>query len=127
MEKMKRPTSVTVFAWLFIAAGCISFLSIPAAAILREYQQLLETMDISSTAALISCAVSGCIFVVSGIALFKGLHWGRLMYFVLTPFTSWLFFSFRSTSIISLVFYLVVLYYLTKPPASKFFGSDASV
>ena len=94
-----------------------------------EYERILGEKGISLATAVIWRIVSGIIIIVSGIALLKGLNWGRLLYLSFTPIAavlSWLLYGFRPTAIIGIIFYLIVLFFLTQPPASTFFRSGAS-
>lgn len=124
----KRPTSVTVIAWIIIVAGGLSFVSILAYTI-SEVQWALEAADISVAIDILWRIVSGVIGVVSGIAILKGLNWGRLLYLCFVPISiviGWILYGFRPTDILTVIIYIVVLVFLTSPAASAFFASGVS-
>ena len=84
MSKKKRPTSVTVIAWIGIVLGGSSLFNLLSYA-LPESRQLLEASGRSVVMAVLLGAVDGVIFLVSGIAVLKGLNWGRLLYLFYRP------------------------------------------
>lgn len=123
---MKRPKSVTVIAWIIIVRGCMGLLFVVNFA----RQQL------SGGSVLLIPAAA--IVIVSSIAILKGLNWGRLLYLFYIPIVtvySLIMFVFGSSGItgiaaklsfirfiLEIIFYVVVLVYLTRPAASAFFA-----
>jgi hypothetical protein len=116
----KRPTSVTVIAWVNIVSGISSIVSyafIPGQITLGRLQIVLSI-------------ISGVIYYVVGIAMLKGLNWGRLLYLVLVPFVSVLYmilFKFHPAQVFGLVVYIIILVFLTRPKVSSFFKSDTVI
>lgn len=139
MDVKKRPTSITVIAWLNIAGGWLSLVAIVAFYIITYYTRIEDPMlegqrvfdDMSRL--WTTMAVSGAIGVVSGIAILKGLNWGRLLYLCFFPITivlSWLLYGFHLSHVLSyvlqIILYTVYFVFLTRPVASAFFARKNS-
>jgi len=133
LDRKKRPTSVTVIAWFLIATYGYTLASLPLF-LSPEFRQIFEEMGmgISIAVSVLLTVVNSVLGVVSGIAMLKGFNWGRLLYLWSVPILTVLYlvltgFHFILMSILSLIFYLVVLVFLTRPAASTFFTGGASV
>lgn len=128
MDTKKRPTSVTVIAWIIIVTNGLSFVTMLTYT-MPEVQRALEAAGMSVAIATLWTAVGGAIGVVSGIAILKGLNWGRLLYLCFAPISivlGWLLYGFRPTHVLTVIFYIVVLVFLTRPAASTFFARENS-
>lgn len=129
MDAKKRPTRVTVIAWIIIVTSSLGLVSTPFTATMPQVKRMLEATGTSVPIALLLAFVAGGIGLVSGVAMLRGINWGRLLYLGFTPFSfalSWVLYGFRPLYILSVLFYLVVLVLLTRPAASVFFSSKAS-
>ena len=128
---MKRPRSVTIIAWILIVRACMG---LPSLVIFSRRRLSGDSVIFISATAII---------IVSGIAILKGLNWGRLLYLFYIPIvTVWglIVFAFRFSDSFSeittdftvklnliklipeTIFYIVALVYLTRPAASAFFA-----
>ena len=129
MDNKKRPTRVTVIAWLVIVAGGYMLVVMPLIYTIPEVQQSLEEGGRSVAISVLLAVVAGAIAMVSGIAMLKGLNWGRLLYLGFVPIgfvLSLVLYGPRPRLIIPAIGYIVILAFLTSPDASTFFGSRAS-
>lgn len=123
---MKRPKSVTVIAWILIVRGCMGL----------WFVVNFVRQQLSGGSVLLILATA--IVIVSGIAILKGLNWGRLLYLFYIPIVTvygLIMFVFGFSGITGIaakvsfirlipetIFYIVVLVYLTRPAASAFFA-----
>jgi len=134
MGKAKRPTSVTVIAWILIAVGGLHLLN----AIGMGITEPSFRMSVIPVSALLWISIRGSIGVVSGIAILKGLNWGRLLYLcympiwiiILTSGSIYVWTQVRHLPLINIItvaFYITALVFLTRPNASAFFRSRDSV
>ncbi len=130
MTTRKRPISVTVIAWFeIVTSGDILFKTLYYAK--PEFRQLLEASGRSVVITVLWGIVGGVICLVSGIAMLKGLNWGRLLCLCYPPISivlTLLLYGFhRSKSFIGgVVLYIVALVFLTRPAASTFFAGGSS-
>lgn len=146
MGKVKRPKSVAVIAWIIIAGNGFAF-ALGLVKTLRYIDSQAQwfsgnidrTVAITALWMVVWMVVVG-IRLVSGMAILKGLNWGRILYVLTVPILiifeclcqwllgfpsiSYLVFSFGiSKIIVPGIFAIVVLVYMTKPAASAFFRS----
>jgi hypothetical protein len=123
--KIKRPTSVTVIAWILIGLNALSVCTI---SILLTNETSLAVMrqspiplGLQFTISYLSLAVT----VLAALFMLKGANWSRWLYviwtsinwvyaFVLSP-TKWL-------QIPSLLFFAVAVFFLFRPAAREYFS-----
>lgn len=108
----KRPTSVTVIAWIIIVSGGLSFWF------------LLRPTTVLS---VLWGVIRGTIALASGIAMLKGLNWGRLLYLLYVPVAiilRLLLYGFSPMQIMTVICYAAFLILLTRPAASAFFAQQ---
>ena len=126
MRARKRPTSVTVIAWFeIVTSGNILFKVIYYAK--PEFRQLLEASGRSVATNVLWGIVGGVIGLVSGIAMLKGLNWGRLLCLCYPPVSialTLLLYGFHRSKffIVGVMIYIAELVFLTRPAASTFFA-----
>jgi len=125
MDRKKRPTSVAVIGWILILLGGLSVM-MSLLTIMSGFQPLKPGgMTILGFWSLVGAAI----IVVSGIAILKGLNWGRLLYLVFMPVSivlQGLLLGFTPAHIFGLILYIVILVFLVSPAASTFFTSRNS-
>ena len=129
MDSKKRPTSVTVIAWIILASNGITMVCMPLASTMPEVQDAYEKMGMSVAVAMFWVVVGGAIGIASAIAMLNGLNWGRLLYLIFSPISivlGWIIYGFRPSSIPSVIVYIVFLLFLMGPDASKYFGGRVS-
>lgn len=150
MDNGKRPRSATLIACILIAASLYCF----ANAIIepdyrRSFVNMLKSEGISSVSvskvsALLWLIISGVAGVVSGIAILKGLNWGRLLCLCYMPisiisYNILLIAGFRFleaeflkavylivANIVAIGFYAIVIVFLTRPASLAFFTHGSS-
>ncbi len=108
----KRPTSVTVIAWIIMVSGGLSFWFL-----LHNTTVLKVLWGI----------IRGTIALASGIAMLRGLNWGRLLYLLYVPVVIillLLLYGFFPMLIVNVICYVAFLILLTRPAASAFFAQQ---
>lgn len=127
---MLRPKSVTVIAWILIVTACLNGIAMVAmmgnplvtemamkSPIPIPIQYVLETLGLA-------------INVVTGLALLKGKSWGRNLFviwsvvgFVIALVAS----PFKAPLIGRAIFVAIVVYFLFRAPASRYFDQAREV
>lgn len=128
MTELKRPASVTGIGWFILLAGVVSLACIPVVWAIPELQRTLKETGWGPTEAALWTTVGGLIQVASGLAILKGLNWGRLLYLIYVPLSLllyWLLKGFDPLSLTSIPLYVVILVLLTRPVAATFFAQEA--
>lgn len=120
----KRPTSVTVVAWILIAIGAISGIS---TTVMINNPMMVDLMSKSPMPIPIQWAIAYMgflILIVSGVAILKGRNWARFLYvtwsiigIVVSVATSPL----KTPMIPGVVFFLVITFFLFRPKATAYF------
>jgi hypothetical protein len=137
MVTERRPTSVAVIGWVITVWSGLYLLNLIGRSALDPTFRRLFTdgnMFVSIIMGLWGTA-NGVIGLVSGMAILRGINWGRLLYLLYTPVSITIFIAsfarfgfFKSVyfvliSIIMIAFYIICLVCLTRSAASKFFRS----
>ena len=94
MSARKRPTSLTIIAWSqIVISGIVLFNILNFAK--PEFRQLMEASGRSAAISVLWGTIGGVIVLISGIAMLKGLNWGRFLCLCYPPisivFTSLLY------------------------------------
>ena len=120
----KRPTSISVIAWIVIVLGGISLIT---TTIMIDNPMVIDLMSKSLLPVPIQYVISYVgilIMIVSGVAMLKGKNWARLLYiiwnlisFVIGIITS----PMKAAMIPSFVVFLVAAFFLFRPKANEFF------
>lgn len=119
-----RPTSVTVIAWFLIIAGCISLVMTAA---MTNNPQTQEFMSKSLLPIAVQYALNyagALVSLVCGIAMLKGLNWGRVLYVVWSILGFVVAFATSPMKMIllpSAVLVLVIIILLFRPKANEYF------
>ncbi len=80
MSPTKRPTGVSLIAWSLVVTGALKLMLAPFAFAVPKVQKALEIYGMALNTAVLWQIVLGAILVISGVAILKGLSWGRLLY-----------------------------------------------
>ena len=129
----KRPTSITVVAWILILMGGISLISTtltidtvmnnPAARELMSKSAIPVQVQYAMTYVVL------LVMLVAGVAILKGQNWGRWLYvigtalgFLIGIMTSPL----KEAMIPGFVVFVVVTFFLFRPNANKYFSDQES-
>ena len=131
MGNIKRPKSVTLIAWILIIV-CSYYLinAVSESGYWRSFAVVRFLI-------LLWLVASGFLGVVSGIAILKGLNWGRLLCLFYIPISiiafvllqagfGFLNVSFHLLNIVGIAFYIIVLIFLTRPASLAFFAHGNS-
>ena len=122
----KRPTSVTVIAWLLIVLGGLSILTTTA---VINNPTALELMGKSPLPIGVQFAMTYAglvVMIVSGVAMLKGRNWGRLLYVIWTAvsivigiFTT----PIKAAMIPGVVVFIIACFFLFRPRANEYFAA----
>ena len=123
-----RPTSVTVIAWLLIVLGAVK---LPWTLTFRYDPTIKELMARNSSLPIpvqyFDLYVSLLMAIVSGIAMLKGQNWGRLLYVIGSLIGLLLLFAtspMRPILILAPVPTLIIVFFLFRPDANRYFRAD---
>lgn len=113
----KRPRSITVISWLFIAFGSISFL-----VSLLPYVDMTSTQRLAYLEAHWIVHVARLIAFVSGVFMVYGFNWARWLLVIWIVFHLIISILHSPLQVIvhGLVF-AVLSYFIFRPPASAYF------
>ena len=128
MDATGRPTSVTVIAWILIAMAALTMIVTPLSTLMPEVRENYEKLGRSMSVSVAITMVAGMVTLVSGIAMLRGRNWGRMLYVILIPASYAVVlptYGFSSAQVPGLLFYAVIVVFLTRPAASAFFKGSA--
>jgi hypothetical protein len=141
MDNRKRPKSVTLIACILIAASLYYFANATANLLKSDS---MSSAAVSKVSALLWLIISGVAGVVSGIAILKGLNWGRLLCLCYMPisiisYNILLIAGFRFleagflkavylilVNIVAIGFYAIVIAFLKRPASLAFLTHGSS-
>lgn len=121
----KRPTLITIVAWLFIIMGTISAITTTA---MSNHPMVLEAMRKSPLPLPLQwgMAYAGMlVMIIAGVAFLKGRNWGRYLYLIwsVTGFAIGFAISPMSMTMVpGLVYFLVVITLLFLPQSNAYFS-----
>src|SRR4051812_16536392 len=121
---MKRPTSVTVIAWFLIVIALISLVTSYKALDNPISQELMAKSLLPISVQYVMLFVGLLISLASGVAMLKGMNWGRTVYvvwsaigFVITLATS----PIKIAVIPGAVVFAIIVFFLYRPKATAYF------
>ena len=121
---MKRPTSVTVIAWFLIVIALISLATSYKALDNPISQELMAKSLLPISVQYVMMFVGLTISLASGVAMLKGMNWGRTLYvvwsaigFVITLVTS----PIKFAVIPGAVLFAVIVFFLYRAKATAYF------
>ena len=124
----KRPTSITVIAWILIVSALITLGSSYFAFKDPMVQEMLARNVIPVPVQYALAFIGLCIQLVSSVAMLKAQNWGRLLYIgwgaiglLLGLATS----PAKLSMILGAIFYAVVVFFLLRPIAQAYFKSQS--
>ncbi|WP_018247528.1 hypothetical protein [Orenia marismortui] len=120
----KRPTSITVIAWILIITGGLSLIGTTFSLNNPEVIKIMEKSPVPIFIQNIIMYVGLIITITSGIAILKGLNWGRYTYVIWSIFSfifSLLTSPMKMAMIPGLVILLIVIFFLFRSPANNYF------
>jgi hypothetical protein len=120
----KRPTSVTVIAWILIITGGLAIIVIPFALNSPMTKEIMNRSRLPISVQYFQAYAGLLVTFVSGIAILKGRNWGRLLYvlwsiigFVITLVTM----PIKLALVPGILFFIVVAFFLYRPKATEYF------
>ena len=120
----KRPTSITVIAWILIVTGVISLITTTIGFFNPMVKELMSRSSIPIPAQYIMSFVGLLITLISGIAMLKGNNWARFLYVIYAIISFVIFFAtspMKAALIPGFIFFLVVAFLLFRPKANNYF------
>ena len=124
-EMKKRPTSISVIAWIYIVLGGISLITTTLMINNPMARDLMSKSPIPIPVQYALSYVGLLIMIVSGVAMLKGCNWARFLYVIwsiigfLVGFTTS---PMKAAMIPGFVVFLVVAFFLFRPKANAFFS-----
>jgi hypothetical protein len=121
----KRPTSISVIAWILIVMGGISLITTSLMINNPMARDLMSKSPIPIPAQYAINYVGLLIMIVSGAAMLKGCNWARFLYVI------WSIIGFlvgittspmKAAMIPGFVVFLIVAFFLFRPKANAFFS-----
>lgn len=121
---MKRPTSVSIIAWFLIVTALISVATSYSSMSNPLAQELMAKSMLSIPAQYVLMFVGLAITLATGIAMLKGLNWGRTVYIgwsalglVIALVTS----PIKVAVVPGAVIFAIIAFFLYRPTASAYF------
>lgn len=122
----KRPLSLTIIGWWMLLAALFTAYSTATMGSNAIAMRMIEQMHVSLLSQQVLGGIGVIVSLVSAFGLFKGLPWSRVLYigwsFVALGFgliTS----PVKSIMIVSVIFYVVIAYFLFRPAADRWFAA----
>jgi hypothetical protein len=122
---MNRPTSVSVVAWILVVTSGISLFA-STLALNNPMGRELMAYNLLPIPVQFALLYAGILFtVVAGIAMLKGMNWGRFLYVIwsivgfLVGFTTS---PLKAAMIPSLVVFGIFTFFLFRPKAEAYFS-----
>ncbi len=124
MIMKKRPTSITVIAWILIVTGGISLVTSTISLNNPMLKELMGRSPIPLPVQYVMMYVGLLITLISGIAMLKGKNWARFLYviwniisFVICIAT----FPMKASMIPGFIIFLIEAFFLFRPKANEYF------
>jgi hypothetical protein len=124
-EMMKRPTSVSVVAWILIVMSGISLITSTASLNNPMAKELMAKSPLPIPLQYTMLYMGLLITIVSGIAILKGQNWARFLYVVWGAIGSVigiLTSPIKAAMIPGLVIFAVITFFLFSPKANEYFS-----
>ena len=129
-NKMKRPTFLSVIAWILITMSGLSLITITLSLNMSlndpMMRELLSKSPIPIPLQIAITYVGILITIVSGVAILKGQNWARFLYvgwsvigFVIGLLTN----PMKVAMIPGLVIFVVIAFFLFRPKANEYFST----
>lgn len=123
---MKRPTSVSVIAWILIVMAVIT-LVVASTNLHNPLANQLRAMDPIPVPLQFAIEYAGLVITfVAGIAMLKGHNWGRWVYVIWSIIAIVVGFAtspIKPAIIPGLVLFLIFVFFLFRPTANAYFSA----
>jgi multisubunit Na+/H+ antiporter MnhG subunit len=132
-----RPRSVTFIAWLIIIFGSFGLLSVLATLFLfiinpvmkAQFDAYLLQDPIPLPLQYSLLCINNCAPILYGSAMLAGKNWARMLYAglsILSIIIAFLFRSSQNTAVPSKIVTLIILFFLFRPAANRYFSRALS-
>lgn len=131
MDKI-RPRSVSVIGWINVICGISGIYNVaqmPRIFSDPKYLKIFEAVNSSLQLSMIVSSIFSLLFLVSGIAILKGVNWGRLLYLIgvgIMILFNLISQGFSPLSSPGIIIYITFFIFLTRPAAIEFFKGQNS-
>jgi hypothetical protein len=122
----KRPLSLTIIGWFLIVTGLFTIYSVLRMGSNPIAMKIIEQMHVSLLFQQVMGALGVIVALACAYGIFKGLPWSRVLYVAwgiislgISFFTS----PVKSIVILSVLFLMVVAYFLFRPAADRWFAA----
>lgn len=126
---MTRPKSVTVISWVLIVWALIGALAGAFLLSSHEGRQLLADTPVPLPVQYILLFSGPLILLISGLAIFQGRNWGRLLFLIwgIVNFGTRLFVTpLALNAVFAVLIFLAILFFLFRSEASAYFRSQTT-
>lgn len=120
-----RPLSVTIVAWFLIVSGALSAIMTPMHLNDPMFRNMMAGSPLPFEVHIAISAIAALVTLVCGVGVLKGKDWARLVYaaWAVVGLLIGLFASLApSLALLGLVMNGVILFFLFRAPANRFFG-----
>jgi hypothetical protein len=125
----KRPTPVTVVAWILIVVGISSLVAMTLTLNNPATLDLMSRSLLPISLQYVLAYAGFLVTIVSGIVMLKGRNWGRLLYVVWSAIGSLIGLAtspLKLAMIPGIVVFLIFTFFLFRPSANAYFQADPS-
>lgn len=126
----KRPTSITVIAWIMLVSAAFSLLASIFTFHNPVVQEIMTKNQIPVPVQYLILLAGLTISILSAIFMLRGANWARLLYIYWTAVSSVIgFFTSPAKPMLipGLLLYLIVVFFLLRPKASAYFTQNNRV
>ena len=121
----KRPTSITVIAWILIVTGGVSLITSSISLNSPMIKEIMSRSPIPIPVQYAMMYIGLLVSIVSGIGMLKKQNWARFLYviwgaigFLIGLFTS----PMKMALIPGLLFFAIIVFFLFRPGANEYFS-----
>lgn len=121
----KRPTSISIIAWLLIVSGGISLIASSASLNNPMVKELMAKSPIPISAQFAMMFIGLVVSLASGIGMLKKQNWARFLYVIwgaigllIGLFTS----PIKTALIPGVLFFAIIVFFLFRPVAKQYFS-----
>ncbi len=125
----KRPTPVTVVAWILIVVGAGSLVATTLTLNNPATLDLMSKSPLPISLQYILIYAGFLVTTLSGIVMLRGHNWGRLLYVVWSVIGSLIGLvtsPMKPAMIPGLIVFLILAFFLFRPTANEYFRGDPS-
>ncbi len=130
MPNTDRPTSATVISWILVVSGALALIIAPLSFVFDSaMRDIVEARRPPISVSMALSTLGALVSLAGGAAMLRRQSWGRTLYLVYTPVSSvahLALYDFSPMLLLGPLVYLVPLWFLTRPAATRYFAMDAA-